>query len=146
LDKKKFKGIIWCDFKFSFSLKCIQVCIDKIPEAAKTKVSKPKRYSLSKLRLVHALLKRLIQTRPHMFTSRCGKIFKTPPKCIHKERRQNYYSRCSNVAAAGAMSWRCCVSLWKRKYFVWASKRGHNYKSVVKLYLQHCSRTVQSKY
>ncbi len=27
-----------------------------------------------------------------------------------------------------------------------ASKRGHNYKSVVKLYLQHCSRTVQPKY
>ncbi len=36
------------------------LCIDKIPEVAKTKVSKPKRYSLSKLRLDHALLKRLI--------------------------------------------------------------------------------------
>ncbi len=44
------------------------------------------------------------------------------------------------------MSWRCCVSLWKRKYFVWTSNRGHNYKSLVKLYLQHCSRTVQPKY
>ncbi len=32
------------------------------------------------------------------------------------------------------------------KYLVWASKRGHNYKSVVKLYLQHCSGTVQPKY
>ncbi len=21
------------------------------------------------------------------------------------------------------MSWRCCVSLWKQKYFVWASKK-----------------------
>ncbi len=40
------------------------LCIDKIPEVAKTEVSKPKRYSLSKLRLCHALLKRLIQTRP----------------------------------------------------------------------------------
>ncbi len=34
--------------------------IDKIPEVAKTKVSKPKRYLLSKLRLDHALLIRLI--------------------------------------------------------------------------------------
>ncbi len=33
------------------------LCIDKIPEVANTKVSKPKRYSLSKL-------KRLIQTHP----------------------------------------------------------------------------------
>ncbi len=51
------------------------LCIDKIPEVAKTKVSKPKRYSLSKLRFCHAPLKRLIQTRPHMFTSRCGNIY-----------------------------------------------------------------------
>ncbi len=36
------------------------LCIDKIPEVAKTKVSKPKRYSLSKL----PPLKRLIQTCP----------------------------------------------------------------------------------
>ncbi len=76
------------------------LCIDTIPEVAKTKVSKPKRYSLSKLRLDHALLKRLIQTRPHMSTSRCGKICKTLPKRIRNERRRNYYSRCSIVAAA----------------------------------------------
>ncbi len=30
------------------------LCIDKIPEVAKTKVSKPKRHSLSKLRFCHA--------------------------------------------------------------------------------------------
>ncbi len=93
------------------------MCIDKVPEVAKTKVSKPKRYSLFKLRLDHAHLKRLIQTHPHVSTSRCGKICKTPPKCICNERRWNYYSHCSIVAAAGAMSWRCCVSLLKRKYF-----------------------------
>ncbi len=57
------------------------LCIDKIPEVAKTKVSKPKRYSLSKLRLDHAHLKRLIQTHTHMSTSRCGKIGITLPKC-----------------------------------------------------------------
>ncbi len=28
-----------------------------------------------------------------------------------KERKQNYYSRCSIVAAAGTMSWKRCVSL-----------------------------------
>ncbi len=50
------------------------LCIDKIPEVTKTKVLNLKRYSLSKSRLDHALLKRLIQTRPHMSTSRCGKI------------------------------------------------------------------------
>ncbi len=86
------------------------LCIDKNPEVAKTKVSKPKRYSLSKLRLCHAPLKRLIQTRPHMSTSRCGEICKTPPKCLRKERGRDFYSRCSVVAAAGAMSWRHCES------------------------------------
>ncbi len=50
------------------------LCIDKIPEVAKTKVSKPKRYSLSKLRLCHTPLKQLIQTRPYMSTSLCGEI------------------------------------------------------------------------
>ncbi len=61
------------------------LCIDKIPEVAKTEVSKPKRYSLSKLRLCHALLKRLIQTHLHMSTSRCGKICITPPKHTRSE-------------------------------------------------------------
>ncbi len=74
-------------------------CIDKIPEVAKTKVSKPKRYSLSKLRLCHSPLKRLIQTPPPpTSTSLCGKICITPPKRIRKDRRRNYYSRCSIVA------------------------------------------------
>ncbi len=63
------------------------LCIDKILEVAKTKDSKPKRYTLSKLRLCHAPLKWLIQTRPHMSTSRCGNICKTLPKHTHKEGR-----------------------------------------------------------
>ncbi len=86
------------------------LCIDMIPEVAKTKVEKQKRYSLSKLRLVHAPLKWLIQTCPHMSMSWCGEIFITPPKCLRKERGRDFYSRCSNVAAAGAMSWRRCES------------------------------------
>ncbi len=45
-----------------------------------------------------------------MSTSLCGKICKTPAKHIHNERGQNYYSCCSVVAVASAMSWRCGVS------------------------------------
>ncbi len=50
------------------------LCTDKIPEIAKTEVSKPKRYSWSNLRFYHTPLKRLSQTHPHMSTSRCGNI------------------------------------------------------------------------
>ncbi len=49
------------------------------------------------LRLVHAFLKHLIQSLPHKSTSLCWKICKTPPKCLRKERRHNFYSRCSIV-------------------------------------------------
>uniref|UniRef100_A0A672PBM2 Solute carrier family 2 member 11 n=1 Tax=Sinocyclocheilus grahami TaxID=75366 RepID=A0A672PBM2_SINGR len=52
------------------------------------------------LRVNHTLLKRLVLTRPHISTSLCGKICITPPKCSRKERRRNFYSRCSIVAAA----------------------------------------------
>ncbi len=83
-------GVIWCDFKFSFLFGVtICSCIYKLHEVAKTKVSKPKRYSLSKLRLVHAPLKRLIQ---YMSTSWCGEIFITPPKCLRKERVQDFFA------------------------------------------------------
>ncbi len=63
-----------CNLIASSSSCCwdFRICIDKIPEVAKTKVSKPKRYSLSKLRLCHGPLKWLIQTHPHMSTSRRG--------------------------------------------------------------------------
>ncbi len=72
-------------------------CIDEIPKVAKTKVSKPMTYSLSKLRLPHPL-KRLIQTRPHMSTSRCGNI------CVRRG-----FSNRSSVDAA--VSGRHCVFL-----------------------------------
>ncbi len=46
------KGVIRCDFEFSFLKSVIsRLCIDNIPDVTKTKVSKPKRYSLSKQRL-----------------------------------------------------------------------------------------------
>ncbi len=52
---------------FAFSLECYEMFMYRQdPEVVKTKVSKPKRYSLSKLRLCHAPLKRLIQTHPYM--------------------------------------------------------------------------------
>ncbi len=59
---------------------------------------------------------------------------------------------------AGLLFWLyCCCSrrrrvletlcvIVKEKLLCLGSKRGHNYKSVVKLYLQHCSRTLQPKY
>ncbi len=37
-----------------------------------------------------------------MSTSLCGKICKTPPKCIRNERGRDFYSRSSIVAATGA--------------------------------------------
>ncbi len=87
------------------------LCIDKIPEVPKL-VSNPKRYSISKLRLCHAPLKWLIQTCPHMSTSRCGKICVMLPKCSRKERRCGF-SNCSSVEAA--VSGRCCVFLGESK-------------------------------
>ncbi len=87
-------------------------CIDKIPEVAKTKVSKPKRYSLSKLRLCHAPLKQLIQTSPHMSTSLCGNIYIMQPKSSRKEIRRGFSNR-SSVDAA--VSGRSCVFLGESK-------------------------------
>ncbi len=61
------------------------MCIDKIPEDTKTKVSKPKRYSLSKLRLVHAPLKRLIQTHPTCLHHGVGRYAKHHPN-VHAKK------------------------------------------------------------
>ncbi len=88
------------------------LCIDKTPEVAKNKVSKPKRYSLSKLRFCPAPLKRLMQTRPHMSTSLCGNICIMQPKCSRKERGRGF-SNCSSVEAA--MTGRRCMFLGKSK-------------------------------
>ncbi len=59
--------------------------INKIPEVAKTKTSKPKRYSLSKLRLGHAPLKRLIQTRSACLHHDVGRFAKHHPN-IHAKK------------------------------------------------------------
>ncbi len=59
--------------------------INKIPEVAKTKASKPKRYSLSKLRLGHAPLKRLIQTRSACLHHDVGRFAKHHPN-IHAKK------------------------------------------------------------
>ncbi len=103
------------------------LCIDKIPEVAKTKVSKPKRYSLSKLRFCHAPLKRLIQTRPHMSTSRRGNICIMPPKCSCKERRRGF-SNCSSKEYRSPdwpirVDWACRKEGLCRKRSVW-ERRG----------------------
>ncbi len=59
-DRLNLKGSHDAILSFAFSLECYKLHRDTIPKFAKTKVSNPKRYSLSKLRLVHALLKWLI--------------------------------------------------------------------------------------
>ncbi len=66
------------------------MCLDKIHEVAKTKVSKPKRFIKVKT----------LPCPPKMSTSRCGDIVITPPKCLCKERGSDFYSRCSIVAAS----------------------------------------------
>ncbi len=37
----------------------------------------------------------------------CGKICLIPPKCVSNEKGRDFYSRCSIIAAADAMSRRC---------------------------------------
>ncbi len=63
-------------------------------------------------RLCHAPLKRLIQTRPHMSTSRCGNICIMQPKCSREDRRRGFSNR-SSVDAV--MSGRSCVFLCESK-------------------------------
>ncbi len=79
--------------------------IDMIPEVAKTKVSQTKEILFIKVKtrprppkMAHS------NTPPHVYIM-VWEICKTSPKRTRKERRRNYYSRCSIVAAAGAMSW-----------------------------------------
>uniref|UniRef100_A0A671L420 AIG1-type G domain-containing protein n=1 Tax=Sinocyclocheilus anshuiensis TaxID=1608454 RepID=A0A671L420_9TELE len=76
------------------------------------RISKPKRYSLSKLRLCHVPLKRLVLTRPHISTSLCGNICIMPPKCARKERRRGFSNA---VSVEAAMSGRRCVILGESK-------------------------------
>ncbi len=57
------------------------LCIDKIPEVAKTKVSKPEIFFIKV-----KTLPRIIQTRLHMSMSQYGHICIMPPKCSRKER------------------------------------------------------------
>ncbi len=97
-------------------------CRDKIPEVAKTKVSKPKRYSLSKLRFCHAP-KTAHSNTPHMSTSRWGNICVMPPKCWRKERRRGF----SNAVVLMQPCQRDAVSVWTRKHFIWPSESRYIY-------------------
>ncbi len=109
-------------FQVFLSLWSVTSClfIDKIPEAANTKVSNPKRYSLSK------------NTPPK------NGVFKHSPTCLRHcvVRFAKHHPNVNTMKEGGAIIlavvlllppahvWRRCVSLWKRIYFVWASKRG----------------------
>ncbi len=59
-----------------------------------------------------------------MSTSRCGKICITPPKCSRKERRCNFYSRCSTVAAATMSCSRCVFPYMVRGVTFLSHARG----------------------
>ncbi len=88
------------------------LCIDKIPEVAKTEVSKPKRYSLSKSRLCQAPLKTSTSnTPPHVYVTML-KYLCNAAKMSRKERRRGFSDR-SSVDAA--VSGRLCVFLYESK-------------------------------
>ncbi len=100
-------------FCFLFGVLQADLCIDKIPEVTKTKVSKPKRYSLSKLRLCHAPLERLIYTRPPHVYITMWKYLRNAAQ-IFTQTRCGFSNR-SSVEAA--VSGRSCVS--RQKQFIW---------------------------
>ncbi len=63
--KHSLKGVIWCNLNFSFVFGVLQAVCAYIRSVKLQRLKyQIQRYYLSKLILVHALLKRLIQTRP----------------------------------------------------------------------------------
>ncbi len=77
-----------------------------------------------------------------MSTSRCGEIFITPHKGFAKKEGGTFFLAVVLLLAAGAMSWRRCES----ETTLFGLPKRIQLESVVKLYLQHCSRAVQHKY
>ncbi len=70
------KGVIWCDFLFSFSLVCyVAVCACIRSAELQSSKSPTKGFILSKREArSRSGKKRLIQTRPHRSKSQCGNI------------------------------------------------------------------------
>ncbi len=83
-----------CDFKFSFVFGVLQAV------RACRSIKLQRLMSQTQRDILYKSWDSSIKTRPHKSTSLCGKICITPPKCLRKERRRNFYSRCSIVAAA----------------------------------------------
>ncbi len=86
------KGVIWCDFKFSFVFGVLQAVREYIRSV---KLQRLKSQTQRDILLKVKTRPRLPKTRPHMSTSLCGKICITPPNCLCKERRCSFYSRSS---------------------------------------------------
>ncbi len=98
------KGVLWCDFKFSFLFGVIQA-VHALIRSIKLQRLKIKAIFFIKVKTRPRPPKTAhLNTHPHVYLTMWEDL-QTPHKCIHKERRRNYYSRCSIVA----MSWRCCV-------------------------------------
>ncbi len=91
--ENKYRDHFWA-ISPSPTLECYKLIVHRSAEVAKTKVSKPKRYYLSKLRFCHAPLKRLIQARPTCLRH-CGNICIMQPKCSRKVISRGFSSRSS---------------------------------------------------
>ncbi len=113
------KGVIWCDFTPWSVTSCS--CIDKIPKVAMASL-KPKEIFFKKVKTRPHPPKRLIQTRPHMSTSRCVNSCVMPPKCSLKERRRGFINL-SSVDAA--VSGRRCVFLYESKITLFGLSKVH---------------------
>ncbi len=84
------------------------LCIDKVPWVADFSLKTKEIFFIKVKTLPRPPKTPNLNNLPPTSTSWCGEICKILPKCIRKEKRWNYYSRCSFD-----MSWRRCVSLWR---------------------------------
>ncbi len=116
-------------------------CIDKIPEVAKTKVSKPKRYSVLKLWLGHASFTHVPTCLRHCV----GRFAKHSLNVYAKNEGGTIILAVELLLplapCPGDLEF-CCES---EITLFWLPKEDTT-RSVLKLCLQHCSRTVQHKY
>ncbi len=91
------KGVIWCDFKSFFVFEVLQaVRAYKIHKRLKSQTQRDILYKSEDSSTLNSS-KNASFKHAYISTSLCWKI--TPPKCLRKERRCNFYSRCSIVAA-----------------------------------------------
>ncbi len=119
-----------------FSLRGVTswLCIDKIPEVAKTKVSNPRRYSLLKVKTPY------LNTPPHVYVTVWEDLQNTAQMCIKERGRTFILAVVLLVPPApcpGDAVFRC------ERETTLCFQKTTQLEISVKLYLQHCNRTVQ---